>query len=124
MKDGYSVETFKQKVKRYCQTLEMVNDPLLIEKYKFWHNDDKCWPVIPKVIREVRILHMEIYILGNLFFMIVETPLDFNWDTGFGKLETMSHQGEWEKFTGKFQLTEPGATSSEKWKLMERIFSL
>lgn len=124
MKEGYSVKQFSQPVKRYCQTLELVNDPALIEKYKFWHQNENRWPEIPKGIREVGILDMEIYILGNLLFMIVETPLDFDWDTAFGKLATLNRQAEWEEFVAKFQLTRPGATSSEKWKLMERIFSL
>ncbi len=124
MKEGYSVKQFSQPVKRYCQSLELVNDPALIEKYKFWHQNENRWPEIPQGIREVGILDMEIYILGNLLFMIVETPLDFDWDTAFGKLATLNRQAEWEEFVAKFQLTRPGATSSEKWKLMERIFSL
>lgn len=124
MKEGYSVKQFSQLVKRYCQTLELVNDPALIEEYKFWHQNENRWTEIPQGIREVGILDMEIYILGNLLFMIVETPLDFDWDTAFGKLPTLNRQAEWEEFVAKFQLKRSGATSSEKWKLMDRIFSL
>ena len=124
MKEGYSVKQFEQQVKRYCQTLELVNDPLLIEEYKFWHKNENRWPEIPQGIREAGILNMEIYIHENLLFMIVDTPLDFNWDTAFGKLATLNRQGEWEEFVSKYQITKPGATSSEKWKVMERIFSL
>jgi L-rhamnose mutarotase len=124
MEEGYIAKHFTQPIKRYCQTLELKNDPGLIEEYKFWHRKENRWPEIPQGIQEVGILDMEIYIHGTVLFMIVETPLDFNWDDAFQKLAKLNRQAEWEKFVEKFQLTKPGANSSEKWTLMERIFSL
>jgi L-rhamnose mutarotase len=56
--------------------------------------------------------------------MIVETPLDFEWDNAFSRLAGLNRQAEWEEFMAKFQKSEPGQSSSEKWMLMERIFSL
>jgi len=50
--------------------------------------------------------------------------LDINWNSLFGKLATLNRQAEWDEFVAKFQITKPGATSFEKRKLMERIFSL
>ena len=70
------------------------------------------------------ILEMEIYIWGTRLFMIVETPLDFNWETAMAKLATLPRQQEWEDYMAIFQLVKPGATSSEKWQMMERIFYL
>lgn len=104
--------------------LELHDDPDLITEYKYWHRNENRWPEIPAGIRSVGILDMEIYILGNRLFMIVETPLDFNWDEAFGLLATLDRQAEWEEFVARFQLTRPGASSAEKWTLMERIFSL
>ncbi|WP_243348052.1 L-rhamnose mutarotase [Parabacteroides sp. FAFU027] len=124
LKSGYPVKQFDQPVKRYCQTLELKYDPALIEEYKYWHRPENRWPEIPQGIREVGILDMEIYLLGSLLFMIVETPLDFEWDSAFAKLAVLNRQAEWEEFMAKFQLTKPGASSAEKWVLMERIFSL
>lgn len=124
LKKGYPVKTYNQPVKRYCQTLALKNDPDLMEEYKFWHKNENRWPEIPQGIREVGILDMELYITGNLLFMIVETPLDFEWDTAFATLAGLNRQAEWEEFMAKFQKSEPGQSSSEKWKLMERIFSL
>ena len=72
----------------------------------------------------VGILEMEIYIIGSRLFMVVETPLDFNWDESMAKLATLSRQQEWECVVAEFQKCEPGATSSEKWRLMERMFYL
>jgi L-rhamnose mutarotase len=124
MNEGYKTKQFPQAVKRYCQTLELKNDPKLIEEYKFWHKKENRWPEIPAGIREVGILEMEIYIFENRLFMIVETALDFEWAPAFSKLSKLNRQDEWEEFMAKFQLTLPGATSSEKWTLMERIFIL
>ena len=124
MKEGYKTKQLSQLVKRYCQTLELKNDPQLMEEYKFWHKKENRWPEIPAGIREVGILDMELYILGNRLFMIVETALDFDWDSAFSKLAKLNRQAEWEEFMARFQLSKPGASSSEKWTLMERIFKL
>ncbi len=124
LKEGNRVKQFSQPIKRYCQTLELKNDSALIDEYRFWHKAENRWPEIPQGIREVGILNMELYINENLLFMIIETPLDFDWDSAFAKLAKLNRQAEWEGFMAKFQLTKVGATSSEKWTLMERIFSL
>lgn len=120
----YIAKNHNQPVKRYCQTLELKNDIQLIEEYKYWHKNENRWPEIPAGISLVGILEMEIYIHQNRLFMIVETPIDFDWNTAFGKLASLERQAEWEEFMGKFQLTKPGTSSAEKWTLMERIFKL
>ena len=75
-------------------------------------------------IREVGILEMEIYLLGTRLFMIVETPLDFEWDTAMARLSTLPRQAEWEDYMAEFQLVKEGLSSAEKWQLMERMFHL
>ena len=122
--EGYKQKVFGQQVKRYCQTLELKNDPQLIAKYVEAHSRYKAWPEIREGIRAVGILEMEIYILGNRLFMIVETPLDFDWDTAMARLATLPRQAEWEDYVAMFQDCEPGSTSDQKWQLMERMFYL
>ncbi len=124
LKSGYSVKQHSQLVKRYCQTLKLKDDAALIEEYKYWHTHENRWPEIPEGIKAVGILDMELYIHGNLLFMIVETPINFDWDDAFGKLADLPRQAEWEAFMSKFQMADPNAGSAEKWTLMERIFSL
>ena len=124
LKNGFTIKEHKVKSKRYCQTLVLKDDPFLIAEYKKWHSNEFRWAEIPQGIKAVGILDMEIYISDNRLFMIIETPLDFEWDKAFGKLAKLPRQAEWEDFMAKFQLTKAGATSSEKWTLMERIFSL
>ena len=67
---------------------------------------------------------MEIYVISNIAFMILETPIDFDWDSSFGKLTTYDRQSEWEEFVSPFQQVKEGQMSTEKWQLMERIFSM
>ena len=79
-KTGYQVQSYDVPVKRYCQTLDLRDSPELIAEYRKRHSQAEAWPEILAGIREVGILEMEIYILGTRLFMIVETPLDFDWD--------------------------------------------
>lgn len=123
LKQGYPVHQFAQPTKRYCQQLDLVNDAALIEQYKHWHNSANIWPEIPAGMRAVGILEMDIYLCQNHAFMIVEVPVDFDWDTAFERLAALDRQAEWEDFVSKFQCSTPGAASNEKWQLMERIFS-
>lgn len=111
-------------MKRYCQTLDLRADDVLIRDYEYWHSPEHIWPEIPAGIRAVGILDMEIYRLGTRLFMIVETPDDFNWEEAFARLAKMERQAEWEAFVARFQAVAPGSSSAEKWQLMERIFKL
>lgn len=122
--DGYAVQRYSQPVKRYCQTLDLRDNPELIAEYRRRHSKEHAWQEILDGIRQVGILEMEIYILGTRLFMIVETPLDFNWDEAMTRLATLPRQAEWEDYMAEFQNVLPGMTSAEKWRPMERMFHL
>ena len=111
-------------MKRYCQTLDLKDDPELIEEYIFWHKPENIWPEITRGIKEVGILNMEIYRLDNRLFMIVDVPDDFDWDEQMSRLATLPRQAEWEEFVSKYQKSSPDASSNEKWQMMEKIFGL
>ena len=123
-KTGYQVQSYSVPVKRYCQTLDLRDSPELIAEYRKRHSQAEAWPEILAGIREVGILEMEIYILGTRLFMIVETPLDFDWDTAMEKLAHLPRQAEWEECMSVFQVSKPGASATEKWTLMDRMFYL
>ena len=123
-KTGYPVDKYNFATKRYCQTLDLKDDPVLIAEYINRHSEENRWPEITEGIRSVGILDMEIFLIGSRLFMIVETAEDFDWDTAFARLATLPRQAEWEEYMSIFQVSEPGASSAEKWKLMERIFKL
>lgn len=121
---GYKMKEYSMPTKRYCQTLSLKNNPILIEEYRKIHSEEKAWPEIRAEIRAVGILEMEIYILGSQLFMIIETPLDFDWKIAMDKLSNLPRQAEWEKYVSKFQDCPYLSSSAEKWKLMERMFYL
>ena len=123
-KTGYQTKQFDFPTKRYCQTLDLKDDPALIAEYVDRHSEAKHWPEINEGIRSVGILEMEIYLIGTCLFMIVETALDFDWDTAFARLATLPRQAEWEDYMAVFQMSKPGTSSAEKWQLMDRIFRL
>ena len=109
-------------MKRYCQTLELRDDPEMIEKYVEAHAH--VWPEIQDGIREVGILDMQIYRLGTRLFMIMDTVDDFDFVKDNARLATLPRQAEWEAYVAQFQGCDPSAPSTDKWRLMEKIFEL
>ncbi|MBQ5705197.1 MAG: L-rhamnose mutarotase [Bacteroidaceae bacterium] len=122
--NGYKVKQYDGPVKRFCQTLDLKDNPQLIAEYRRRHSQGEAWSEIIEGIRQVGILEMEIYLVGTRLFMIVETPLDFDWDSAMARLATLPRQQEWEDNMSEFQAAEKGASSDEKWRMMERIFHL
>lgn len=121
---GYPVRKFNGATKRFCQTLDLRDEPQLIAEYRRLHSREGVWREILDGIRAVGILEMEIYLLGTRLFMIVETPADFDWEKQMAQLASLPRQPEWEALTGRYQQAMEGARSDEKWRLMERIFRL
>ena len=122
--EGYMQKKFDGPTKRFCQTLDLKDDPDLIADYCRLHEQGHVWQEILEGIRSVGILEMEIYLLGTRLFMIVETPTDFDWQAAMARLATLPRQAEWESLTARFQQASADAASAEKWQLMQRIFHL
>lgn len=122
--EGYPVRRYGRPVKRYCQCLEISDNPGIIELYRKCHSRESHWKEIRDGIRSVGILEMELYISGNKVFMIVETGLDFDWESAMARLATLPGQAEWESFVAALQGCDPNASSAQKWTLMDRMFYL
>ena len=121
---GYRVKPYGLSVKRYVQTMDLKDDEALIAEYRRRHSQENAWKEILDGIRQVGILDMQIFILGTRLIMIVETPTDFDWDTAMARLANLPRQQEWEDYMAIFQQCAEGATSNEKWQMMDRIFYL
>ncbi len=107
---------------RYALALDLKDDPSLIAEYKRYHQ--AVWPEILASIRSSGIAAMEIYLLGNRLFMVMETTGEFSFEAK-GKADAAdSKVQEWETLMWKYQQALPQARPGEKWILMERIFSL
>ena len=107
-------------MKRYCQTLTLVDNPEMIEKYIEAHAH--VWPEIVQGQREVGIVDMQIYRKDRSVFMIMDTKDDFDFKRDMARLATLPRQAEWEAYVSQFQGCSADARSDEKWQLMERIF--
>ena len=122
--EGVLVRDYGQPIKRYVQILDLKDDDQLIEAYIKQHSKPHMWREIIDGIKAVGILEMELYIQGNRLVMIVETPLDFDWDKAMSKLAKLPRQQEWEDWNAQYQDCKIGETSDEKWKLIDRMFHL
>lgn len=107
-------------MKRYCQTLTLVDNPEMIAKYIEAHAH--VWPEIIEGQRQVGILDMQIFRRGRTLFMIMDTVDDFDFQRDMALLATLPRQSEWEAYVSQFQGCAANARSDEKWQLMERIF--
>ena len=56
--------------------------------------------------------------------MIVEAPIDSDWDKTMQKLATLPLQQEWERHMCQFQDCGADVSAYEKWRMMERMFYL
>lgn len=109
---------------RYVRTMDLRDDPKLIEEYKKRHSKEFHWKEIRDGIRAVGILEMEIYILSTRLVMIIDTPPGFDLDTALSHLATLPRQQEWETYMSVFQECSADATPADKWQPMERMFHL
>lgn len=122
--NGYKSKEYGVPTKRFVQTMELKDDSELIRLYRQAHDKEHFWREIEEGIKQVGILEMEIYILGNRLVMIVDAPLNFNWNEAMQRLATLPRQEEWESHVAAFQQCAANATSDQKWQMMERMFYL
>jgi L-rhamnose mutarotase len=110
--------------KKLCYACDLVDNPELIEQYKSYHSKDNTWPEINKSIRNAGIVDMEIYILANRLFMIMEVDESYTPERKQMMDASNPKVQEWEKLMWKFQQAPPGAKDNEKWLPMEQIYKL
>jgi len=110
--------------KRYCKALSLQADAALLTTYRQLHAPGGVWPEIVQGMREVGILDMEIYLVGNQAFMIMDTVPDFDHDAAMQALAAKPRQAEWEAVVAACQQTTATASAAEKWQLMKRIYKL
>ena len=110
------------KTNRHCFSLDLKNDSELISAYKAHHKN--VWPDIIKSIKDNGILSLDIYLVENRLFMIMEVSDVFS----FENKNIMDFKNpkvqEWETLMWKYQQALPMTKPNEKWRLMEQIFQL
>ena len=110
-------------MKEFALTINLKDDPQLIEEYKEYHRN--VWPEVLECIKIIGIAKMNIYLLGRRMFMVMEAPDDFDPATGFAQLDGMSPRyEEWQRLMDGYQERVAKAKDNEHWALMERVFEL
>lgn len=110
------------KLEKYCFALDLKDDEKLIEEYKVYHQS--IWPEITKSIKEAGIEDLEIYLVGNRLFMIMNVNDNFTFEQKSTMDDNNPKVQEWENVMWKYQQALPTAKEGEKWLLMEKIFQL
>ncbi len=109
-------------MKRFCFALDLVDDKKLIETYKKYH--EKIWSEITASIKDAGIGDLEIYLVANRLFMIMEVNDNFSFERKAKMDKENPKVQEWETLMWKYQQKLPFAKKGEKWILMEKIFEL
>ena len=110
-------------MKFYGLTLNLKDDPHIIDQYKEYHRNPWAEPL--SGLHEVGVLDMKIFLLGRRMFMYMTTTDDFDPDTAFdGYTEKYPKAAEWDTLMRTFQEKVPEAEEQEWWARMEPVFDL
>lgn len=108
--------------KKYCFTLDLKDDPGLIEAYEQHHRN--VWPEVLDSIKQAGIVDMEIYKVSTRLFMIMKVDEGFSFEKKLQIDKGNPKVLEWEELMERFQSRLPFAENDEKWVPMKQIFSL
>ena len=107
----------------FAFALNLKNDPRAIESYKKYHQE--VWPEVESALKQVGIITMRIYLMGQKLFMYMEADDQFKPERDFAKyLELDSRCGQWDELMRTFQEKLPEAGVDEWWALMEPVYEL
>ena len=110
-------------MKHFGLTINLKDDPALIEEYKMYHRD--AWKETLAGLKAVGITKMNIYLLGRQLFMAMETVDNFEIERDFPRyLEHDPKCREWDKLMRTFQEPVEEAQTDEWWAMMEPVFEL
>lgn len=109
-------------MKKFCLALDLVDNEKLVAEYEKYHQN--IWPEIRQSILDSGITNMEIYRVQNRLMMIIEADENFSFEAKSEVDRSNPKVQEWEELMWKFQQQLPNSKPGEKWKLMNKIFSL
>jgi L-rhamnose mutarotase len=110
-------------MKQYGRTLNLKDDPKLIESYLEHHR--AVWPEVEAGLRAIGIHRMLIWILGRRLFMFLEAGDTFVPARDFPRYEA-SHPRvkEWQALMASMQEPVPEAAPGELWAEMKLAYRL
>ena len=108
-------------MKSFGMTLNLKNDPEIIEKYKEYHR--AVWPEVVEGLHKIGISKIKIYLHSRRLFMYIETPDDFDPARDFDRYMANDRAKEWDDLMRTFQEPVPGAGPGDWWTPMEEVYS-
>lgn len=109
---------------RHCFALDLKDEPKLIEEYQKHHTPEGVWPEIIDSIKGSGIEHLDIYLISNRLFMVMDVNDGFSFEAKKAADLNNPKVVAWEELMWTFQQKLPWATGDEKWLLMDKIFTL
>lgn len=110
-------------MKQYAFTLDLKDDPQLIEEYKRHHQ--KVWPQVIASLKRVGVLDMKIYNYGNRLFMLTQTIDSYDPEQAYQQyLQFDPACQEWEILMDRYQQRLPDSSVDQKWQLMDCCFDM
>jgi L-rhamnose mutarotase len=107
--------------RRFCFTLDLVDDPVLIAEYEKHH--EAIWPEVRQSFVDAGILSLDLYLWETRLVMVFEVDASFSFERKKQIDESNPVIQEWEKLMSAYQKPLPNAPLGEKWVLMKKIFS-
>ncbi|HBF01076.1 MAG TPA: L-rhamnose mutarotase, partial [Dehalococcoidia bacterium] len=82
-------------MKTFAMALDLVDESRSIKEYKEYHRN--VWPEVKEGLLEIGIEGMEIYLLGDRLFMVIDTKDDFDLIADFQKYTDSSDKAaQWD----------------------------
>lgn len=110
-------------MKQYGRTLNLKDDPEVIESYLEYHR--AVWPEVEAGLRGIGVHRMLIWILGRRLFMFLETEDGFDPGRDFARYEKGHPRiKEWQDLMASMQEPVPDAAVGELWAEMSLAYRL
>jgi L-rhamnose mutarotase len=110
-------------VTRHVLTVNLRNDPAVIQTYRDHHR--RAWPEVLESLRRVGVEEMDIYLLGRQLVMVLEVRDGIDFRRAFAAHSASSARvAEWERLMKSVQEPMPDAAAGDWWALMEPVFHL
>ena len=122
--EGYVQRAYAVPSRRFVDARQLVNDPEQIDAYKAHHAMGKAWPEITRGLKEVGVIDLEIYMVGNRTYKIHEVTLDFDPNVAWKELGAKPRSKEWGKLVGSSDRPFTDDNGNRIKQVMDRIFKL
>lgn len=115
------------RLQRRCFALDLEDDAVAIESYKYWHRPGGPPAEVTRSLRAAGIVSLDIYLIGNRLFMIMDSDSAIRADVGTAVSNEDPHVQAWEARMSELQRDLPFPRTDPdtgKWRLLEHIYSL